>query len=111
METKVVVARESMGDNNEYMSISMDDWSDAEGIGLEGMIKLHDGSSVCYFYYSATDDESFQKSLDFLSGLQDSFNVAYRELQMAYIDAKIRRASEEEERKTTDVSEQETEAD
>jgi hypothetical protein len=95
METKVVVNK-ILGEQNEYISVAMDDWSDEKGPGLEGIIKLHDGSHVCYFYYTATDDEQYQKSLDFLSQLQDSINVAYRELQMAYLDAKIRSSDAKE---------------
>jgi hypothetical protein len=95
METKVVVNK-VFGEQNEYISIAMDDWSDKDGPGIEGIIKLHDGSNVCYFYYSATDDEQYQKSLDLLAGLQDNINVAYRELQLAYLDAKIRSSDAKE---------------
>lgn len=101
METKVVVNK-VFGEQNEYISIAMDDWSDDDGPGIEGFIKLHDGSNVCYLYYSATDDESYQKALDLLAGLQDNLNVAYRELQLAYMDAKIRSANAEAEATTSD---------
>lgn len=101
METKVVVNK-ILGEQNEYISIAMDDWSGDDGPGIEGIIKLHDGSNVCYFYYSATDDENYQKSLDFLSQMQDCLNVAYRELQLSYMDAKIRSANAEAEATTSD---------
>jgi hypothetical protein len=111
METKVVINK-SLGDNGEYILLTMDDWSDTLGIGVESLLKLHDGRHTCTFFYYASDDESFQKSLDFLSKLQDNINVAYRELQIAYIEAKIRISNAEEDSdEAEDVPEPPTEED
>ena len=102
MASKVVV-NSMLGDVNNYVYAIMEDWSDSNtGPAIEGTLKIHDGKNTCFFHFVAYNDEDFQLSLDFLSQLQDNINVVYRELQMAYMDAKIRSANAEAEATTSD---------
>lgn len=89
MASKVVID-DAIGEGHQYMYAIMDDWSDPEsGPAIEATLKIHDGKNVCFFHLMAYDDDGFQETQDFLSRLQDNINVVYRELQMAYLDAKI----------------------
>jgi hypothetical protein len=96
MESKTIVRKflsESEDQSDRYISSGYDDWSDDTGPGIDGFFKLHDGKNSVVFYFVASSDEEFDRSLQELNEIEAQLAVLQRELRMAYMDAKIRSAN------------------
>jgi hypothetical protein len=69
----------------------MDDYTEAAGkVSLSVDLRVHDGHSVSSFYLSVDDKDTLNSAVDFLESMRSSLAVVMRELEVAYMDAKIK---------------------
>jgi hypothetical protein len=74
-----------------YISATMDDYSAEVGdVNLSIDLRVHDGYSVSSFCIGVTDKDELSNAIDFLESMRTSLAVVMRELELAFMDAKIK---------------------